>query len=116
MKPVHDLVVAVLGIGQHPPRPVELGGQDAEPDEHDRPARTWIRDGENAEPENDQSDHADEDAVAELPLGPFAQPLAPACPAPFGLRPPGSVVAAGAASGFAAGHGWPGLSFTNSAS
>ncbi len=49
LEPVHDLVVALLGVGQQPPRPVEFGGQDAEPDEHDGPAGTGVRDRDDAE-------------------------------------------------------------------
>src|SRR5215217_5666680 len=66
LEPVHRRVVALSGVREQPSGPSELGGENAESDEHDRPAGPWIRNREDAGREHGQTDDGDSDAVAEL--------------------------------------------------
>lgn len=55
--------------------PVELGGQDGQPEEDDGPARTRIRDGGHPDGQHGEADDADADPVGEVHRGAGAQPL-----------------------------------------
>jgi len=49
-------VVTLAGVLQQSVCPFELGGQDGQADEHDRPARARVRDGDEARAQYGQSE------------------------------------------------------------
>src|SRR6476646_8055971 len=102
---VHRLVVSLLGVGQQSPCPVEFCRQNPEPDEHDGPSRTRVRNGEDADDQDHQTDDSDDDAVHEIGSTALPQPVPPPRPPAPDAR---SFV-------FVLFHGCPGFSFTNSA-
>jgi hypothetical protein len=58
---------------QHPPRPLELGGEDGQAGEDDEPARARVRDGDDAEHEDGEADHGDRDAPRQAQGAPLLQ-------------------------------------------
>src|SRR6478672_10460472 len=99
LEPLDHPVVSLACPRERVSGPFELGGENGQADEDDRPTWSRVRDGEDADAEHGQPDDADDDAVGEVGGRTVAQLVAPAGPRPLPL-----------------GHGWPGLSITKSAS
>ena len=80
LEPVHEPVVALPGVGEESVGPLELGGQDRQSDEHDRPTGSGVRNGDDPESEHRQADDPDGDAVGEVRRLPLPQPVPPSSP------------------------------------
>src|SRR5204862_459449 len=74
-EPRHAGVVTTAQVFQQPVEDGELGCQDGQTKEQDRPARPWIRDGHDPDGQQCNTYDADGDTVDDIERGPFAQSI-----------------------------------------